>query len=78
MLVDDLVIDSFKAGTLDAEPGDLALVPHLAHGGEHEIEEILRQVRIPPHASLFIMGGATTIVNWVRPIVRSLRVDNID
>jgi hypothetical protein len=78
MLVDDFIIDSFKAGTLDAEPGDLALEAHLAHGGENEIEEILRQVRIPPHAGLFVMGGAITKVTWVCPIVRSLGVDNID
>jgi hypothetical protein len=78
MLVDDLVIHRFKAGTLDAEPGDLALVPHLAHRGEHEIEEILRQVQIPPHARLFVMGGATAKVTWVCPVVRSLRIDDID
>jgi hypothetical protein len=44
LLVDDLVIHSFKAGTLDAEPGNLPRLPHLAHSFENKIEEILRQV----------------------------------
>ena len=44
VLEDDLVVHGFKASTLDAEPGDLSLLTHLAHGGEDKIEEILRQL----------------------------------